>query len=166
MRKPLQRLDAFMVGDAGLDAEHGQMIDLINDFCSAEFSQPRTPARLALLPQLEAVTRAHTEHENVALSAATANLRARVAKSDLPPRRRATMAAAADQAVNDHVVAHYQMSLRLESITRAANLYRPQGGETPGEQLKAWFLDHARKHDAHLKALLAVNSRKAGRGST
>jgi hemerythrin len=133
----------YAIGHAELDAQHRGLVDLINNIDSA-VSPAGNPGNLAnLLRSLRAAAVEHIRSENAVLweisSGTYQPLRDR-------PRTPHFLKAMAEAAFDTHIAEHDVLLGQLDAII---------GGPVDAlrEALKAWFVDHAIKHDAHLKTI-------------
>lgn len=136
-------MESFCVGHAELDAEHEQLVGMINDIETA-VRGGHDPQRVAeLLTALRLAAVRHIERENALLWQIGAG-------TYEPMRGRAAtphfLRAMAGAALDKHIAEHDSFLDRLDHVI---------GGslETVGDALKTWFLDHAIKQDSHLKAI-------------
>jgi hemerythrin len=135
--------DSFAIGHPGLDGEHRRMVTLINDIAAAVHANMNADPFDDLLRQLEDATVEHFRHENTILwelrSGAYAGLRD---SQRAPP----FVKAMAEAAFDEHMAEHESMLRQMASLK---GLPRDALSET----LKTWFVEHAIKHDSHLKAI-------------
>lgn len=138
--------EAFSVGHQELDAEHRQMVGLINQICLAcgakqhEREPEQEPA--ILLEELERLTTTHFDHEEAMLrdlSAATPN-----------PTLRETFAAAMIEHAAEHIkrlddLRELSRELHSDAVTAEARLC---------QDLVAWFIDHAVIYEAQVKTII------------
>jgi len=143
MGQPLPWREIFQVGHPGLDGEHQRMVALINEIIAAVEAGEGQDRRLALIETLREVTVEHVRNENAILwelrSGAYAALQDR-------PRTQKFLKALAEAAFDEHMAEHDSMLAQIDHV-RGLPL------EQLCETLKTWFLDHAIKHDSHLKAI-------------
>jgi len=143
MDPPLPWRDIFVVGHPVLDDEHHRMVTLINRIIAAIDAGETEERRRELMKALREATIEHLRHENAILwelrSGTYAALRNR-------PRTQQFLKAMAEAAFDEHMAEHDSM---LDQIDYVRRLPLDQLCET----LKTWFLDHAIKHDSHLKAI-------------
>ena len=143
MGESLPWRESFAVGHPGLDDEHHRMVGLINDIAAAVDAKLDAEAFSTLLSRLEQVTAEHFRNENTILwelrSGSYAPLRDH---QRTPPFVKAMAEAAFDEHMTEHEAMLRQMDA-VRTLPRAALC----------ETLKTWFVDHAIKHDAHLKAI-------------
>ena len=142
MTEPLPWNESFSIGDPELDAEHRQMVYLINEICLA--GDANRPARQRLLRDLESVTEGHFEHEEAVLE------KLYIA---LPEGRRTLREMLADAKVG-HAAEHRKMLGDLGDMSRALHSDAVAAGSKLCEKLKAWFVDHAIGYEAQIKTIL------------
>jgi CheY-like chemotaxis protein/hemerythrin len=137
----LQWTEDFAVGHQLLDTEHRCMVELINDvFAAAHAKSDRQPE---LLDLLGAVTTEHIRHENAILW----ELRQGTC-AELPGRASSPILvkAKAAAAFDEHMAEHEKL---IGQFYKVRSLPTDELCET----LQRWFLDHATRHDAHLRAI-------------
>jgi|SRR5579859_4806920 hemerythrin len=144
LRDPmLPWMDSFCVGHVELDAEHQQLVEMINDVETAVRGRqdPQQVAELLTALRLAAVR--HIERENALLWQIGAGTYEPIrGRAPTPHFLRAMAGAALDK----HIAEHDSFLDRLDHVISGSL-------ETVGEALKTWFLDHAIKQDSHLKAI-------------
>ena len=139
MAYQLEWRDAFSVGHSDLDTEHQSLIARINDICSVQPVEN-------IEDRLQALTlfvKDHFDHENAVLRKII----------DGGPEIPASAKAVSADAILDHIYGHEIALARLRAIEQA--IVESGGDERPRhcEALQRWFIDHAIKHDAHLKSV-------------
>ena len=143
MDRPLPWSDNFAVGHAGLDTQHYRLVELINDVGIAVRSDMNPERLSALLKVLRVAVEDHIRQEDSLLweikSGTYAPLKDR-------PRTTYFLEAMAGAAFDEHMAEHKTLLARFDAIVSAPV-------DTLCHALKAWFLDHAIKHDAQLKTL-------------
>jgi hemerythrin len=141
--KPLQWSEEFAVGHAELDAEHRRLLDLINDFEAAVHAKASPERRADLLKALREAADRHMRQEDVILweirSGSYAPLQGR---SRTPP----FLKAMAEAAFDGHMAEHATLLGQFDAICAAPD-------DALCEAVKSWFVVHATKYDAHLKAI-------------
>jgi hemerythrin len=135
--------ESYAVGHEALDAEHRRLVELINEVAEAIGSRASPKQIAGALRELRAVAVEHLRQENAILwelkSGTYEPLKGRV---HTPHFLKAMAAAAFDE----HMAEHATLMASFDTIASDPL-------ETVCETLRAWFLDHAIKHDAHLKAI-------------
>ena len=135
--------ESFAVGHPGLDDEHHRMVTLINDIAAAVDANMDADQFSTLLEQLRDVTVKHFRNENTILwelrSGSYGPLRDR-------PRTPPFVKAMAEAAFDDHMAEHETMLKQMDQL-------RALPRDVLSETLKTWFVEHAIKHDSHLKAI-------------
>ena len=136
--------DSFSVGHRELDAEHHQMINLINQMCLAADEAKLLPQQKQLLRELERAAELHFEHEEAVLEAFY---------TTMPANRLSLREMLADYKA-EHIADHRKKLGDLGDI-RNMNL-RPSAGAGAKlcEELRAWFIDHAVGYDARIKTIM------------
>jgi hemerythrin len=144
----LQRLewsDAFSVAQPALDAEHREIFDAIRQIADA--SDTSNAARLrALLCVLKEKAASHFEHEDAILRevlAFTASARG----------TQKFLAAMSEALIEDHIGGHRDAARILDDMIRDTLREKSCQVDTLVRRLTDWFVNHAVKHDAHLKTL-------------
>lgn len=142
--------EAFIVGHAGLDADHRHLVRAINEVCAAARANRRPRQLRSLLGALKLATESHLEREDAILREISDGV-----KRAQPERRvkRAYLKAMSDTALEEHLAEHREALAKLASITRACHSQGGGAGSSLCVDLKDWFLEHAVKYDAHLKAI-------------
>lgn len=144
----LQRLEwseAFSVAQPALDAEHREIVDAIGQI--SEAADTSDPARLRpLLCTLKEKATAHFAHEDAILRevlAFTASARG----------TQKFLAAMSEALIEDHLAGHANAAKILDEMIR--DTLRETSGQADAliQRLMHWFVNHAVKHDAHLKTL-------------
>ncbi len=136
-------MDGFCVGHAELDAEHQQLVEMINDI-EAAVRNRQDPGQVAeLLTALRLAAGRHIERENALLWQIGAGTYEPIRGHTPTPHFLRVMAGAA---LDKHIAEHDSVLDQLDHVISGSL-------ETVGDALKTWFLDHAIKQDSHLKAL-------------
>jgi hemerythrin len=143
MAQPLTWNESFAVGHEGLDAEHRDLVESINEISDAIRSQ-KSPEQLAdLLKALRKVAVEHIRHENSILWQIRAGTYEPVqGHARTLPFQEMMAKAAFDKHMDEHDALH----ARFDTIIGGAV-------NTLSGELKAWFVHHARGYDADLKAI-------------
>lgn len=127
--------DSFAVGHKGLDAEHRQLVEIINRILSADRSALANVLLKASINSLTLATVEHFRHENAVLRL---ELRGKMASD----------------AINEHLAEHARSLTELESILQAIMSGSEAQYRQGKQKLKDWFLEHATGYDEHLKITL------------
>jgi len=143
MARGLPWSENFAVGQAQLDAQHRRLVELINEIDRTIHCQKDLGKLPALLKTLREETEEHIRHENALLweikSGAFAPLQGR-------PQTPHYLKSLAEAAFDDHMAEHATLLARLDAIVLGPI-------QSLCDPLKAWFVDHAIKHDSHLKTI-------------
>lgn len=133
----LEWRETFAVGHAGLDAEHQRLLDIINQIDESEngSASGRTPNLLSVLYLTAAE---HFRHENVLM-------RDIIVGAYLP---RDGCESISEAAINEHCAEHARALIELEGLLHG---YSSDHRARLPTRLKLWFVDHATKHDVHLR---------------
>lgn len=135
--------ESFAVGHEALDREHRRLVELINEVMDAVQAKAPQDQLSGLLSVLRSVAVEHMRRENTVLEELKSHtygpLKGR-------PRTAQFLKAQAAAAFDEHMAEHTRLITSFDS-------FRSAPVETLCEKLRAWFLDHAIKHDAHLKAI-------------
>jgi len=135
--------DNFAIGQETLDAQHRRLIDLINGVDAAVRSDRSLDQLPVLLRALRAATEEHMQQEDALLweikSGVYAPLQGR-------PQTRHFIKALAETAFDQHIAEHAVLLARFDALVAGAV-------DTVCDVLKAWFVDHAVKHDSYLKVI-------------
>jgi hemerythrin len=143
MSNPLAWAEHFAVGDAAIDRQHQELLDTINEIDGA-IRVGADESRLAeLVKALHLTAEEHFRHENAILwQIKTGTFRRRSNKA-LP---RPVAGLMPETEFDMHTAEH---AFSLASLSNIAGV--PLAAMV--EALKSWFVDHAIKHDSHLKAI-------------
>jgi hemerythrin-like metal-binding protein len=133
----LEWRDAFSVGHSGLDMEHRDLIARINEICSGEAIENIEHR----IQSLVLFVKDHFEHESAALR--------KIIDGSLEITASAKTVSA--DAILDHIHDHEISLAKLRAIGQA--IVDAGVNERNREALKLWFIDHAIRHDAHLKSV-------------
>jgi hemerythrin len=135
--------ESYAVGHKVLDAEHRHLVELINEVSEAVQSRASREQVASLLRVLRGVAVEHIRQENSVLwelkSGNYEPLRGR-------PQTPHFLKAMADAAFDEHMAEHATLMESFDAIGSAPL-------DMLCETLGVWFLDHAVKHDARLKAI-------------
>ena len=135
--------ESFSVGHPGLDDEHQRMVALIDDIATAFESDQSAEAFADLLRRLRGVTVEHFRHENAILWELRSGTYTGLSES---PRTPPFVKAMAEAAFDEHMAEHDSMLRQMDALETLPR-------EALCETLKTWFVNHAIKHDSHLKAI-------------
>jgi len=143
MPRSLEWTDAYSVEHPVLDGEHRAIMLAIGRIAEAGDNHTRLRP---LLCDLKEKTAAHFAHENAILR--------EIAAATSSARRSQRFIAAMSQALIDEHIAEHDIALTsLEFMIRRTLADNSETVTAIGETLKHWFVNHAVKHDAHLKTL-------------
>jgi len=132
--------DSYSVGHTGLDEEHRSMIAIINSIRTDETNEDQ---RRQLLNCLLPTTSRHFEHENSLMQTILSDIDA----------EQLTIMSMSREVAAEHLREH-ELSLELlYSMATVTPAGRPPGPREVYENLVHWFVQHAIKHDADLKAV-------------
>ena len=134
----------YTVGHQGLDAEHRQLVEVINEFCLAEYAECSPDELSSLLNRLTLLTVEHFKHENAVMHEFSYSTSFEANSSS--PSNVLGMTA-----INEHCAQHAEALVALESIILAASLRADSAQRHLGEKLISWFTEHAIKHDSELR---------------
>lgn len=143
MGKALRWSDSFAVGHEAIDSEHRILVQLINDVDDAARANVSSERLAPLLHTLGRAVEDHFRTENSVLWELRADTYEGLKRS---PEARRIVAGMANSVFDEHMAEHASLLGRFEEIVRASR-------EAIGDMLKSWFIDHAVKQDAHLKAI-------------
>jgi hemerythrin-like metal-binding protein len=130
--------EGYAVGHKGLDAEHRQLVEAINEICSAEYAEFSSDKLLSLLNALILLAVEHFKQENIVmheLSNSTDHF----------------------EAINEHCAHHAEALVALESIALAVGPRTGSAQQHLGQKLIDWFNEHAIRHDEELRVLFQSN---------
>ena len=146
-REFLKWMKGYAVGHAGLDAEHRHLVASINEIYSAELATPDINRIGILLDAFKFAAKKHLEHENSAMREISAGAR------NFQANRLAFLGAMSDAVIDEHIAEHALALRRLDLIIRAFYLDACCSEQRLSNALRDWFVEHAVKYDAHLKAV-------------
>jgi hemerythrin-like metal-binding protein len=139
MAHQLEWKDAFSVGHTVLDMEHRGLLASINEICTGkpvENIEHRVQSLMLLVKN-------HFDHED-------ATLREIIERGpEIPAGARAV----SREAIWEHIRGHEIALARLTAIGQAIVNTGVDDLPRHCENLKRWFINHAVKHDAHLKSV-------------
>lgn len=139
--------EGYAVGHDGLDAEHRDLVEIINEIHVAQQADEASERINALLDVLHQKTIDHLRHENSAMREVSGKVA--LEKGSHP----AALKAMSDAVMDEHIAEHARSLQKLASIIQG---FGPKSNAPHGElgdMLKDWFIEHAIKYDAHLKAV-------------
>ena len=144
-------LDRFSVGHVGLDAQHRQLVALINEIHSAESDNETQDKLQALLHAFEIAAVSHYKNEN-------SIMRLFGEWAEGSQSGNSTFLQALSEAhVNEHYADHARSLVALDSIIHASG--NDLASRNCSMLLKDWFIEHASTKDVHLKAVFSARSR-------
>jgi hemerythrin-like metal-binding protein len=139
--------EIFAVGHEGLDAEHRHLIAAINEIHSAQCAKQTFTQLEPRFSALKLAAEAHFKHENSVM---------RKINTDTitsPEKRTARLKAMSNAVINEHIAEHAQALLKLGSIIHTFKARIDTAEPNLSFDLRDWFIEHAIKRDAHLKAV-------------
>lgn len=131
--------ELFAVGHQALDFEHMRLVSIINQIHQAESGAWASRQLAELTNTLYLAAMEHFRHEN-------ALMRDIITGAYLPQASRSDISEAV---VNEHCAEHANALIELETMLHS---FASRDGASLAIGLKDWFVDHALKHDAHLRA--------------
>lgn len=134
--------NAYSVGNSVLDAEHRELISRINEIC-ARRAADNSEVRHSLFQTLLKFVKHHFAHEDGILR--------KVAQADAGTSEDAKTISRAT--IREHIASHALSLANLNIIGERITNATPDERQRQYDALKIWFIDHAVKHDAHLKAM-------------
>jgi hemerythrin len=137
----LQWIDGYAVGHEGLDREHRRLVDIINEIHVAELAGNSEQVG-GLLETLREVTAEHLGHENAVMH----EVESRAAQAT--GGRQAFLEAMSAAVIDEHIGEHARSLQQIDTIIHGFH-----AGAQIGDALRGWFVEHAVKYDAHLKAV-------------
>lgn len=138
----------YAIGHTGLDAEHRQLVDTINEVCSVEYAGCKVDELRPLLEALTILAVEHFKHENILLRELGC-LTTHLQGTPLAIKNIISVSA-----VNEHCADHARALLQLESIIRTSECDRESNRGNLGKMLMDWFTEHALERDADLRDAL------------
>ena len=135
--------ETYALGHRELDADHRSLVQAINEICAACQAKREPDLLRRLLNDLERSAKEHFEREDRVLREIMAR----------PSGRLAPAQEIGAAVLMKHGEEHQRSLARLQIIVRATQPSKRSAGNVLCEDLAAWFLEHAVKHDAHLKAV-------------
>jgi hemerythrin len=143
MFQPLEWIDSYSVAHPGLDAEHREIMRAIDRIAAAGGNHGHLRP---LLCELKERTSAHFAHES-------AILREIVAATSSSRQSQKFVAAMSQALIDEHIAEHDVALTSLEFMIRRTLSENSQNVPAIGQTLTHWFVNHAVKHDSHLKTL-------------
>ena len=143
MLQPLEWTDSYSVAHPALDAEHRDIMCAIERIAAAGDNHSRLRP---LLCELKEKTSAHFAHES-------AILREIVAATSSSRHSQKFVAAMSQALIEEHLAEHDVALTSLEFMIRRTLSENSQDLPAIGQTLTHWFVNHAVKHDSHLKTL-------------
>ena len=125
------------MGHAGLDAEHQRLLGIINQIHESEAGSASSRT-LNLLGALYLTAMEHFRHEN-------SLMRDIIVGAYLPHDGCKKISEAT---INEHCAEHARALIELENMLYG---HPPDDRAHLAARLRLWFVDHATKHDAHLR---------------
>jgi len=148
MSNPLSWTEHFAVGHDAIDRQHRQFLEAINEIDQAIRAGSDAEQLAPLVQALRLAAEEHFRQENAVLwQIKTGTFRRRSSKA-LPRRAVGLMA---DAEFDKHTAEHAFSLAALDDIARA-----PLSAIL--DLLKSWFVDHAIRHDSHLKSIFQAMS--------
>jgi len=141
---------AYAIGHTGLDAEHHQLVDAINEVCSVAYAGCKVDEVRPLLEALTILAVEHFKHENTLLRELGC------LATHLQGTPSAIKNIISVSAVNEHCADHARALLQLESIIRTSDCEMESDRGNLGKMLMDWFTAHALERDAGLRYALQV----------
>jgi hemerythrin len=142
MGNPLPWSENFAIGHEMIDGQHRLLVGLINEIAGAVHAKDH--GRLAhLLKMLRLAAEDHVRQENSLLWEIRTGAHEGALRAS---KSLGVIRAMAETAFDQHIAEHGELLARFDEIARA-----PVAAIV--EMLKAWFVDHAIKHDSQLKAI-------------
>jgi hemerythrin len=142
----LQWIDGYAVGHEALDAEHRRLVALINEIHGAEFSGDAGQIG-HLLDAFWCATLEHLSHENTVMR----ELKDQAARAAGGQQVFLEMMSTA--VISEHIAEHVRGLQHLDAIVCAFHSAADVAVHQVGDALRGWFVEHAVKYDAHLKAV-------------
>jgi hemerythrin len=139
--------DHFAVGHETIDRQHRVLVESINEIAAAVRTQDAGGVA-RLIESLRAAAVEHFREENAVLWQIKTGTYNRRSTKALP---RPSYDLLSDTVFEEHTADHKSLLTRIEEIASA-----PMHAIV--DELKAWFVDHAVAHDAHLKAIFQAIS--------
>lgn len=142
MAPALEWNNAYSVGNLALDTEHRELICRINDIC-AQRAEDHPRVRHSLFQTLLQFVERHFAHEDGILR--------KVAQASAGTSEDAKTISRAT--IREHIASHALSLANLKVIGERITNATSDELQPQYDALKIWFINHAVKHDAHLKAM-------------
>lgn len=142
--------EEYSIGHTGLDAEHRQLVDMINQVCAVEQAGGVADELTPLLEALVILAVEHFKHENTLLRELSWLA---VPLQEGHPAIKSVISASA---ANEHCAEHARALLQLQSINRASDCIGNANQSPLGKTLIDWFTEHTLGHDAVLRDALQI----------
>ncbi len=139
--------EALAVGHRELDAQHSRLVELMNEIHAAERAKQALHQLAPLLSTLRLAMEDHLRHENAVMREISERAKSSHAKHT------AYLKAMSDAVIHEHIAEHAQTLSKLDAILHVHRSGTGPAQSTLAHDLKIWFLEHAIKYDAHLKAV-------------
>lgn len=123
------------------------MVAAINEIHLAQQSGQPFKHISMLLDGFRQTTLEHLQHENTAMCEVSERA-ARSKGSHL-----SSVKAMSEAVIGEHIAEHARSLQKLDSIIHNFISEADAGSQKLGDALRAWFIEHAVKYDAHLKAV-------------
>jgi hemerythrin len=146
MPKVLVWQEPYAVGHHGLDDEHRAILKAINAICAADIAKCDSHELCGLCDSLKATAKNHFGHENLVLDAI-------VQYTGREPNLPVFIRTMSESVISEHLASHGQALDELDSLIQVASSSTRPEGPSLRDGLKRWFVVHAVKYDAHLKAI-------------
>jgi hemerythrin len=145
-------VDEYSVGNEGLDAQHRQLVAVINEIYSAECANQTQHQLRDLLNTFELAAVEHFKHENSVMRAISDGA------NWFQPAQSAVLMALIDAGINEHYADHARALIKLDAIVRAFHSGADAAKQALSSRLSDWFVEHAITSDLHLKEYFGARS--------
>lgn len=147
MEQPfLPWVEGYAVGHEVLDAEHRRIAEAISEINAAQQTRQPPTRIVALLDAFLQMVMEHLRHENSAMREVSEAARAKGSHLSF-------LRAMSDAVIDEHIAEHARSLQKLNSIIGGFDSESDPEGPMLGDALRDWFVEHAVKYDAHLKAV-------------
>ena len=133
----------FSVGNRVLDAQHQNLVEIINQIYAGLSTSEEATLRHARLHALIDAAKGHFESENRILGEILSDA----------AKTRTAVKTLSKAAIGAHVQSHSKALIQLQSIIQMIEGAGRSEALKYCEELIAWFIDHSVKHDADLKTV-------------